>query len=156
MGSVGAPGSKECDAMDSTEIAAMRPASQAARVPNPPSLTRGVHHLALNTDDMKKTVEFYVEVLGMPLIHAMKVPPGVGTGPDNRGNPPYEELRHYFFDMGNDSTVGFFEIPPGKEPNHKRDAIGAMQHCSFVATPERFRDIQERLKKHNVPFLGPI
>ena len=30
---------------------------------------RGIHHLALNTDDMKKTCEFYVEVLGMPLVH---------------------------------------------------------------------------------------
>src|SRR4029077_12994512 len=41
----------------------------------------GVHHLALNTDDMKMTVDFYVGVLGMRLVHAMKVPPGVGTGP---------------------------------------------------------------------------
>ena len=47
----------------------------------------GVHHLALNTDDMKMTVDFYVGVLGMRLVHAMKVPPGVGTGPGNRGNP---------------------------------------------------------------------
>jgi predicted enzyme related to lactoylglutathione lyase len=35
----------------------------------------GVHHLALNTDDMKMTVDFYVGVLGMRLVHAMKVPP---------------------------------------------------------------------------------
>jgi catechol 2,3-dioxygenase-like lactoylglutathione lyase family enzyme len=126
------------------------------RAPTIGSTTRGVHHLALNTEDMKKTIEFYVDVLGMPLIHAMKVPPGVGTGAGNRGNPPYEEIRHYFFDMGNDSLLGFFEVPAGKEPQHHRDAIGAMQHCAFVTTPERFRDIQERLRKHNVPFLGPI
>jgi catechol 2,3-dioxygenase-like lactoylglutathione lyase family enzyme len=126
------------------------------RTPTIPATTRGVHHLALNTDDMKRTIEFYVDVLGMPLIHAMKVPPGVGTGAGNRGNPPYEEIRHYFFDMGNDSLLGFFEIPRGKEPQHQRNAIGAMQHCAFVTTPERFRDIQERLKKHNVPFTGPI
>src|SRR5262249_10374768 len=25
-------------------------------------------------------------------------------------------LRHYFFDMGNDSLLAFFEIPKGKEP----------------------------------------
>ena len=76
--------------------------------------TRGVHHLALCTDDMKATIDFYVEVLGMPLVHAMKVPPGLGTGPGNRGNPPYEQVRHYFFDMGNDSLLAFFEIPKGK------------------------------------------
>jgi catechol 2,3-dioxygenase-like lactoylglutathione lyase family enzyme len=47
---------------------------------------------------MRATIDFYVEVLGMPLVHAMKVPPGLGTGPGNRGNPPYEQVRHYFFD----------------------------------------------------------
>ena len=56
---------------------------------------RGVHHLALCTDDMKATIDFDVDVLGMPLVHAMKVPPGLGTGPGNRGNPPYERVRHY-------------------------------------------------------------
>ncbi|HYR33760.1 MAG TPA: VOC family protein, partial [Burkholderiales bacterium] len=73
------------------------------------STTRGVHHLALNTEDMRTTVDFYTKVVGMPLVHAMKVPPGLGTGPANRGNPPYEHIRHYFFDMGNDSLLAFFE-----------------------------------------------
>jgi catechol 2,3-dioxygenase-like lactoylglutathione lyase family enzyme len=41
--------------------------------------TRGIHNLALCTDDMKATIDFYVDVLGMPLVHAMKVPPGLGT-----------------------------------------------------------------------------
>jgi catechol 2,3-dioxygenase-like lactoylglutathione lyase family enzyme len=36
--------------------------------------TRGVHHLALCTDDMKATIDFYVEVLGMHLVHA-RLPP---------------------------------------------------------------------------------
>lgn len=117
---------------------------------------RGVHHLALCTDDMKKTVDFYVDVLGMPLVHAMKVPPGLGTGPKNRGNPPYEAIRHYFFDMGNDSLLAFFEIPKGKEPQANRNAIGGMQHCAFVVTPGRFAEIEERLKKRGVDYLGPI
>src|SRR5262245_58704872 len=129
----------EEDAMDSLapERRTDAPAAASAAARKGP-ITRGVHHLAWNTDDMKKTIEFYVDVLGMPLVHAMKVPPGLGTGTDNRGNPPYEEIRHYFFDMGNDSLLGFFEIPPGKEPPHHRDAIGAMQHCAFVVTVERF------------------
>src|SRR5271157_534342 len=60
---------------------------------------RGVHHLALCTDDMKTTIDFYVDVLGMPLVHAMRVPPGLGTGPGNRGNPPYERVRHLTWAM---------------------------------------------------------
>jgi len=118
--------------------------------------TRGVHHLALCTDDMKMTIDFYVDVLGMPLIHAMKVPAGLGTGPKNRGNPPYERVRHYFFDMGNDSVLAFFEIPKGQEPAHNRNAIGAMQHCSFVVTPEQLKAVEERLKARNIEYIGPI
>jgi hypothetical protein len=41
-------------------------------------------------------------------------------------------VRHYFFDMGNDSLLAFFEITKGKEPAGNRNAIGAMQHCAFV------------------------
>jgi catechol 2,3-dioxygenase-like lactoylglutathione lyase family enzyme len=120
------------------------------------SFARGVHHLALCTDDIKTTTEFYTRVLGMPLIHALKVPPGLGTGKGNRGNPPYEQIRHYFFDMGNDSTIAFFEIPKGKEPAANRNAIGSMQHCSFVVTPKRFREIEQRLKANNITYIGPI
>src|SRR5438132_10157831 len=116
----------------------------------------GVHHLALNTEDMKMTVDFYAGVLGMQLVHAMKVPPGLGTGPGNRGNPPFEEVRHYFFDMGNDSLLAFFEIPKGKEPAGNRNAIGAMQHCAFVVTAARFREVEERLKARGIDYIGPI
>ena len=118
--------------------------------------TRGVHHLALTTEDMRTTADFYTRVLGMPLVHAMKVPPGLGTGPDNRGNPPYEEIRHYFFDMGNDSLLAFFEIPRGAEPRAKRDAIGGMQHVAFAITPKNLAALRKRLASANVPYDGPL
>jgi catechol 2,3-dioxygenase-like lactoylglutathione lyase family enzyme len=119
-------------------------------------LARGVHHLALTTDDMAKTTAFYVDVLGMPLVHAMKVPAGLGTGPGNRGNPPYEEIRHYFYDMGNDSLLAFFEIPEGEEPQSNRNAIGGMQHVAFTVTPERFDEIEKRLDAHGVDHTPRI
>lgn len=118
-------------------------------------MTRGVHHLALTTEDMKATTEFFVDIIGMPLIHAMKVPAGLGTGPNNRGNPPYEVIRHYFFDMGNDSLLAFFEIPKGKEPAANRNAIGGMQHVAFVVTEKRFYEIEQRLKDKGIEYNGP-
>ncbi|MES2537136.1 MAG: VOC family protein [Pseudomonadota bacterium] len=120
----------------------------------PPS--RGIHHLALNTDDMKMTIDFYAGVLGMPLVHALKVPPGVGVGPGNRGNPPYENLRHYFFDAGGDTLVAFFEMPKGVKETGDRNALAAMQHCSFTTTKERFFELVDRLKAANVEIIGPI
>jgi catechol 2,3-dioxygenase-like lactoylglutathione lyase family enzyme len=119
-------------------------------------LSRGVHHLALNTDDMKSTLDFYVGVLGMPLVHALKVPPGLGTGPLNRGNPPFENIRHYFLDAGNDTLLAFFEIPKGAKPKADRDAIGTMQHVSFAISEERFNDIRKRVETAGLSYLGPI
>jgi catechol 2,3-dioxygenase-like lactoylglutathione lyase family enzyme len=116
----------------------------------------GIHHLALNTDDMKTTVDFYVGVLGMRLVHAMKVPPGVGTGPGNRGNPPFEEIRHYFFDMGRDALLAFFEIPKGAKPKGDRDAIAMMQHVSFAVAPESQARLRQRLEANGVAYQGPI
>ena len=118
-------------------------------------MTRGVHHLALTTEDMKATTEFFVDIIGMPLIHAMKVPAGLGRGPNNRGNPPYEVIRHYFFDMGNDSLLAFFEIPKGKEPAANRNAVGGMQHVAFVVTEKRFYEIEQRLKDKGIEYNGP-
>ncbi|MDB5407084.1 MAG: glyoxalase/bleomycin resistance protein/dioxygenase [Rhodospirillales bacterium] len=128
----------------------------AKRQPLLNSILRGVHHLALCTDDMKATIDFYVDVVGMPLVHVMKVPPGLGVGPGNRGNPPYEEIRHYFFHMGNDSLLAFFEIPKGAQPAGNRNAIGAMQHCAFVVSPRCFREVEDRLKTHGIDYVGPL
>ena len=136
------------NASNQTESRASAATSQAC-------VTRGIHHLAFTTEDMKATTEFLLRVVGMPLIHAMRVPPGVGTGPGNRGNPPYEELRHYFFNMGNDSLLAYFEIPAGAEPKAKRDAIGGMQHCAFAVTPAKQQELMARLKANKISFDGP-
>ena len=98
---------------------------------------RGVHHLALTTEDMKATVEFYVGVLGMPLVHAMKVPPGLGSGPGNRGNPPYEDIRHYFFDMGNDALMAFLRNSEGRGAAGPTATPSAA--CSMSPSPARRR-----------------
>jgi catechol 2,3-dioxygenase-like lactoylglutathione lyase family enzyme len=119
-------------------------------------LARGIHHLALNTDDMKTTLEFYVGVLGMPLVHALKVPPGLGTGPANRGNPPFENLRHYFLDAGGDMLLAFFEMPKGVKPRADRDAIGTMQHVSFAVSEPRFNEVKRRVEKAELAYLGPV
>src|ERR1700754_1630354 len=116
----------------------------------------GVHHLALNTDDMKMTGDFYAGVLGLTLLPAVKVPPDLGTGPANRGNPPFEEIRHYFFDMGRDGLLAFFEMPKGAKERGDRNALGAMQHVSFAVSPESQARIRARLEAHKIPYDGPL
>jgi catechol 2,3-dioxygenase-like lactoylglutathione lyase family enzyme len=105
---------------------------------------------------MKATTEFYMQVLGMPLVHALRVPPGVGVGPGNRGNPPFENLRHYFFDAGGDTLLAFFELPSSEVGVGDRNTIASMQHVSFTTTKTQFEAMQARLNAHQIGFIGPV
>ena len=46
----------------------------------------GINHLALVCRDMARTVDFYTNVLGMPLIKTIELPAAMG--------------QHFFFDCG--------------------------------------------------------
>lgn len=111
---------------------------------------RGIDHLALVTDDMAATVDFYTKVLGLPLVHARRVPFAA-----DRGQPPYDNLRHYFFDMGNDSLLAFFEYPKDA-PSGNRDSISSMQHLAFHAKRETFKEMMQVLETRGVEYAGPI
>jgi catechol 2,3-dioxygenase-like lactoylglutathione lyase family enzyme len=60
---------------------------------NTPVRWAGLNHLALITNDMDLTTRFWHGVLGAPLVATI-------------GNASF---RHYFFDVGNEATVAFFE-----------------------------------------------
>ena len=101
----------------------------------------GLNHLALVTTDMDATVRFWHEVLGAPLVAT------VGT----------DSFRHYFFDVGNDATVAFFEYR-GVELERFAKPAGipdrrAMQfdHVSLNLPDEQaVMDLRARLEKYGV------
>lgn len=110
---------------------------------------RGVNHLALVCKDMAKTVEFYRDVLGMPLIKTIDLPDGLG--------------QHFFFDIGNGDSLAFFWFPeaPEEHPGVSspaalptqgdfRSAHGSMNHIAFNVPPEKFDEYYERLKAKGV------
>ena len=120
-------------------------------------MLRGIHHLALVTDDMRMTLDFYVRVLGMPIVHGLRTPsrpPGASHAHGN-GAPPHANIPHYFLDMGGDSLLAFFEYPKGIA-KVDRDAIGAMQHVSFACGPTRYREILEQQALGRDPHAGDL
>jgi catechol 2,3-dioxygenase-like lactoylglutathione lyase family enzyme len=112
--------------------------------------TRGIDHLAFVTDDLPVTMDFYTRVVGLRLVHVRRVP-----FERDRGQPPYDNLRHYFFDMGNDSLLAFFEYPKGLARSN-RDLPGGMQHVAFHVPMERFDAVVERVRGHGVNVIGPV
>lgn len=69
---------------------------------------RGVDHTARPTWRLKETVEFYRDVLGLPLIHTISAR---GWGPAT-----HPDFLHFFFDSGNGSTIAFFHYLGSQEP----------------------------------------
>src|SRR3546814_19066930 len=57
----------------------------------------GVNHLAPVCKDMAQTVEFYRDLLGMPLTKTIDLPGGRG--------------QHFFFDIGTGDALAFFWFP---------------------------------------------
>jgi glyoxylase I family protein len=114
----------------------LKPASE-----RPPSTARGVHHMALICSDVEKTIQFYQDVCGFPLVELME-------------NRDYKGSTHLFFDIGNDNLLAFFDFPGlGLQPGV--ESIGSVQHIAIAASPENFERVKARLEERGVPYLGP-
>ena len=108
----------------------------------------GVNHVALVCRDMAETVDFYVNVLGMPLVKTLELP---GDG------------QHFFFDCGGGATLAFMwfknapPAAPGIASQHvdvRKDgaasAIASMNHLAISIPLEAFDDYAQRLKARGV------
>ena len=60
----------------------------------------GVDHTARPTWKLRETIEFYRDVLGLPLVHTISAR---GWGP-----PGHPDFLHFFFDAGKGATIAFF------------------------------------------------
>ncbi len=80
----------------------------------------GINHVALVCSDMARTVDFYTNILGMPLIKSLDLPGGMG--------------QHFFFDAGNGDCVAFFWFTGAPMVSRARPRPG---RCPASATSSR-------------------
>jgi catechol 2,3-dioxygenase-like lactoylglutathione lyase family enzyme len=99
---------------------------------------RGINHLALVTTDMDATVRFYHGVLGARLVAHL-------------GN---HSFRHYFFEVGEQNTVAFFEyrgfdLEPFAKPAGVPDARAVQfDHLSLnLPDEEALLHLRSKLKE---------
>jgi catechol 2,3-dioxygenase-like lactoylglutathione lyase family enzyme len=116
-------------------------------VAQPP--TRGINHLALVCADMARTVAFYRDVLGFPLIKTVEMPMGLG--------------QHFFFDIGGGDSLAFFWFPDGPGPapgiasprtrpdaGELHSAVASMNHVAFDVPFEEIEAARHRLVERGV------
>jgi len=106
----------------------------------PATTARGVHHLALICSDADATMAFYQDVLGWPLVEIME-------------NRDYPGSAHFFFDIGHENLLAFFDFPGLDQPPWM-ETLGSMQHVAISVSPDAFVDIRRRLEGAGVEFMG--
>jgi glyoxylase I family protein len=112
-----------------------------AAADRPQTTGRGIHHAALICSDVEQTIRFYQDLLGFPLVELVE-------------NRDYKGSTHFFFDLGNQTLLGFFDFPGlGLQPGV--ESIGSVQHIAISAPRDRWEAARDRLDAAGVKYAGP-
>src|SRR5215212_6379670 len=104
----------------------------------PASTARGLHHTALISSDVERTVRFYQDVLGFPLTELIE-------------NRDYPGSSHFFFDIGNGNLVAFFDFP-GLDVGPYAEVLGGLHHMAISMEPDRWQAIVARFEEAGVDY----
>ena len=104
----------------------------------PVSTARGLHHFALVCADVEETVQFYQELLGFPLTEIFE-------------NRDYKGSNHFFFDIGNDNLLAFFDFP-GLDVGPYAEVLGGLHHIAISVEPQRWEELRGRLEEAGVEY----
>jgi catechol 2,3-dioxygenase-like lactoylglutathione lyase family enzyme len=130
-------------APDSTARAAerdrLRAAYLAAPSERPVSTARGLHHTALVSSDVERTIAFYQGLLGFPLTELIE-------------NRDYPGSSHFFFDIGNQNLLAFFDFP-GLDLGPYQEVLGGLHHVAISMDPERWQEVVRRLDEAGVEHV---
>jgi catechol 2,3-dioxygenase-like lactoylglutathione lyase family enzyme len=97
----------------------------------PESSARGLHHTALISGDVERTIQFYQELLEFPLSELIE-------------NRDYQGSTHFFFDIGNSNLLAFFDFP-GLDLERYKEVHGGLHHVAISVEPERWHHLKEKL-----------
>jgi catechol 2,3-dioxygenase-like lactoylglutathione lyase family enzyme len=97
----------------------------------PSSVARGVHHVALMCSDVERTIRFYTELLGFPLVEIFE-------------NRDYQGSTHLFFDIGLDNSLAFFDFP-GLDLGPYAEVIGGLHHIAISVDQAQWDAARQRL-----------
>ncbi len=135
--------SAEWDRLRSTYL---RPAAE-----RPPSTARGVHHMAILSSDVERTINFYQGILEFPLTDLFE-------------NRDYQGSTHFFFDIGNGNGLAFFDFP-GLGLGDYAEVLGGLHHIAISVTEANWHRLRGRLEdagveivfedRSSIYFMGP-
>ena len=104
----------------------------------PGSSARGLHHFAVVARDVEETVRFYQGILEFPLTEIFE-------------NRDYKGSNHFFFDIGHDNLLAFFDFP-GLDVGPYAEVLGGLHHLAISVPEPQWHEIRARLDERNIPY----
>lgn len=98
----------------------------------PASSARGVHHIALLSSDVDRTICFYQDLLEFPLTELFE-------------NRDYQGSTHFFFDIGNGNQLAFFDFP-GLDLGPYAEVLGSLHHLAISVAPDRWEHLRAKIE----------
>ena len=105
----------------------------------PASSARGLHHTALVSGDVERTVQFYQELLEFPLTELIE-------------NRDYPGSSHFFFDIGNSNLLAFFDFP-GLDVGPYQEVLGGLHHVAISVEPTRWSHLRAKMLDAGVELI---
>jgi catechol 2,3-dioxygenase-like lactoylglutathione lyase family enzyme len=105
----------------------------------PASSARGLHHFAVVARDVEETIRFYQGVLEFPLTEIFE-------------NRDYQGSNHFFFDIGHDNLLAFFDFP-GLDVGPYAEVLGGLHHIAISVEPERWERLKGNLEAAGVDYV---
>ncbi len=102
----------------------------------PASSARGLHHTALISSDVERTIRFFQGVLEFPLTELIE-------------NRDYPGSSHFFFDIGNNNLLAFFDFP-GLDIGPYAEVLGGLHHLAISVAPDRWTHLVGKLERAEV------
>ena len=118
------------------EWAQLRSTYLVEKSSRPPSTARGVHHEALLSSDVVRTIEFYQGLLEFPLTELFE-------------NRDYPGSTHFFFDIGNGNALAFFDFP-GLGLGPYQEVLGGHHHLAISVERSNWERLRDKLEAAGV------
>ena len=104
----------------------------------PASSAQGVHHVALLSTDVERTIRFYQELLEFPLTELFE-------------NRDYQGSTHFFFDIGHGNALAFFDFP-GLDLGPYAEVLGGLHHLAISVDPDRWQHLKDKLDDAGIGY----
>ncbi|KQY18800.1 MULTISPECIES: VOC family protein [Massilia] len=115
-----------------------------------PPAVRGLHHFAWRCRDAEETRAFYEDLLGLPLVHVIRLDRVPSTG-------EYCPYVHLFFEMSDGSNIAFFDLGDGVRAEPSANTPAWVNHIALrVDSLAGLEDMKARLQAAGVDVIGPV